>query len=239
MEYSSIQFDYLSSLFRNSSGHINSLNIEDKCLQCNQIITPEVINLYTFAPENSSNLDIGVLLFCQKCKHFFVREYNISNYGDYLQTVKEITKPYDLECNIYVSDNINKISPRFKEIYSQSAKAESCNLYEICGPGYRKALEFLIRDFAKYINPEKKENVDRTTQLGQVINNFYDKEKFPVFTPIIKMGIAIGNDETHYTREWENKDIDDLKQHIVLATNIIDAYLNSIKDDSLMKNHKR
>lgn len=239
MEYSSAQFNYLSSLFGNSIGYISFLNIEDKCLQCNQIISPKVVDLYTFDSKTSSNLNIGVLLFCQNCKHFFVREYNAYSYGNHFEVKNEITKPYDLECNIHVSENINEISPRFKEIYSQSAKAESCNLYEICGPGYRKALEFLIRDFAKHINPEKKENIDRTIQLGQVINNFYDKERFPIFTPIIKMATAIGNDETHYTREWENQDIDDLKQHIILATNIIDAYLNSIKDNLLMKDHKK
>lgn len=239
MEYSSAQFNYLSSLFGNSTGYISPLNIEDKCLQCNQIISPKVVDLYTFDSKTSSSLNIGVLLFCQNCKHFFVREYNAYICGNHFEVKNEITKPYDLECNIHVSENINEISPRFKEIYSQSAKAESCNLYEICGPGYRKALEFLIRDFAKYINPEKKEAIDHTVQLGQVINNFYDEKKLPVFTPIIKMASAIGNDETHYTRKWENQGIDDLKQHIVLATNIIDAYLNSIKDDSLMKKHKK
>lgn len=241
MEYSSLQFNYLSSLFRNSTGGINSLDIEDKCLQCNQIITPEVVNLYTFNPENSSNLDIGVLLFCQKCKHFFVREYNISNYGGYLQTVKEITKPNDLQCDIYVSENINEVSPRFKEIYSQSAKAESCNLYEICGPGYRKALEFLIRDFAKYIHPEKKESIDNTAQIGQVINNFYNENAFPELNPIIytlkpliKIATYVGNDETHYIRKWRDKDINDLKQYIESAKSIIDAYIESVKSDELI-----
>lgn len=243
MEYSSIQFNYLSSLFRNSSGHINSLNIEDKCLQCNQIITPEVINLYTFDSETSSNLNIGVLLFCQNCKHFFVREYNAYSCGNHFEVKNEITKPYDLECNIHVSENINEISPRFKEIYSQSAKAESCNLYEICGPGYRKALEFLIRDFAKYILPEKEQSIDNTSQIGRVIDNFYNEESFPelkpiihVLKPLIKIASYVGNDETHYIRKWKNKDINDLKQYIESAKSIIDAYVESVKSDTLINN---
>ena len=44
---------------------------------------------------------------------------------------------------------ISELSENFVEIYGQSQVAENQGLNKICGVGYRKALEFLIKDFAK------------------------------------------------------------------------------------------
>ncbi len=43
-------------------------------------------------------------------------------------------------------ENIKLISPSFCNIYAQAKNAEELGLSEICGVGYRKALEFLIKD---------------------------------------------------------------------------------------------
>ncbi|MEK7581127.1 MAG: hypothetical protein AAB512_02470 [Patescibacteria group bacterium] len=43
--------------------------------------------------------------------------------------------------------SITKVSPKFKTIYNQSKKAEEGGLEEICGLGYRKSLEFLVKDY--------------------------------------------------------------------------------------------
>lgn len=45
------------------------------------------------------------------------------------------------------SEIINSISPQFVLIYNQAYYAEQTNLDQICGVGYRKALEFLIKDY--------------------------------------------------------------------------------------------
>jgi hypothetical protein len=41
---------------------------------------------------------------------------------------------------------IQKVSPTFCEIYDEASAAESESLTQICGVGYRKALEYLIKD---------------------------------------------------------------------------------------------
>ena len=46
------------------------------------------------------------------------------------------------------SEEIEKISPAFVNIYNQAYAAEQLQLDEISGVGYRKALEFLIKDYA-------------------------------------------------------------------------------------------
>jgi hypothetical protein len=44
------------------------------------------------------------------------------------------------------SAEILKVSEAFVKIYYQAAEAEAAELTEICGVGYRKALEFLIKE---------------------------------------------------------------------------------------------
>jgi hypothetical protein len=45
------------------------------------------------------------------------------------------------------SATISKVSPDFCAIYEEAFKAEQYSLLLVAGPGYRKALEFLIKDY--------------------------------------------------------------------------------------------
>jgi len=48
-----------------------------------------------------------------------------------------------------------KTSQQFVKFYNQTSKSEDFLLDKIVGLFYRKALKFLIKDFAIYNNPEK------------------------------------------------------------------------------------
>ena len=84
------------------------------------------------------------------------------------------------------------------------------NLNEIAGIGYRKALEFLIKDYCIDKNKEQEEKIKKEP-LSQVITNYILSDKIKNFA---KASIWIGNDETHYVRKYEDKDIKDLKRFI-------------------------
>lgn len=117
------------------------------------------------------------------------------------------------------SDEILKISSRFGRIYGQAEEADSYGLQEVSGPGFRKALEFLIKDYAIALNPSKDESI-RKGHLGAVISTYLGKTKVEV---VAKRAAWIGNDETHYERKWENKDLSDLKSLIDLTVHHIEA----------------
>ena len=90
---------------------------------------------------------------------------------------------------------------------SQSEAAEAYQLGQIAGAGYRKALEFLIKDYAIKKNPEKEDEIKKSF-LGNCINNFVPDENVK---ECARRAVWLGNDETHYIRKWEEKDINDLK----------------------------
>jgi hypothetical protein len=59
------------------------------------------------------------------------------------------------------TETIESISADFCEIYAQSEKAEQQGLNLVAGPGYRKALEFLMKDYACMLEPDKKDTIDK------------------------------------------------------------------------------
>ncbi len=169
---------------------------------------------------------------CSSCKNVVVEHYHInSSTGDC-----SLISRYPNENTLTNFDNrIKSISKNFVKIYNESETAENNKLFNICGPGYRKALEFLIKDYAIRNNPYKKENIEKKP-LGACISEYVQDEKIK---EIAKRAAWIGNDETHYIREWENKGIRDLKDFIKRVVSLIENefYCEKIKLEMPKKNN--
>src|SRR5262249_48084127 len=118
-------------------------------------------------------------------------------------------------------DCIQKTSPQFCAIYNDAAAAELFELTNVVGPGYRKALEFLVKDFLISAYPADAEKIKRAW-LGDLIR---DKIQDVNIKGCAERAAWLGNDETHYLRKWEDKDISDLKTLITLAVNWIENHL--------------
>jgi hypothetical protein len=108
---------------------------------------------------------------------------------------------------------IKTLSPSFVTIYEQAEIAERRNLLEICGAGYRRAIEFLIKDHSIATNPERKADIEKMP-LGHCIKEFVTDLKVK---SVASRAVWLGNDETHYVRKWEGKNLEDLKSLIRLT----------------------
>jgi len=110
-----------------------------------------------------------------------------------------------------------KTSPKFFVIYNQAKEADDRRLKEICGAGYRRALEFLIKDYLVKEKGKKSKEI-RETRLGTCIKDYIDNQNIK---DCAKRAAWLGNDETHYIRKWKDKDLEDLKDLIELTANWI------------------
>jgi hypothetical protein len=133
------------------------------------------------------------------------------------QFVRELEFPAD----------IRALSPTFCKIFHQSLVAEENGLDQICGAGFRKALEFLVKDFLikhQYNQNPKEQNQIEGLFLAKAIKDHIKEEH-------VKQCAAratwLGNDETHYVRIWTNKDIQDLKALIRIVLNFIDMKIQA------------
>jgi hypothetical protein len=105
---------------------------------------------------------------------------------------------------------IEGISSNFAKIYNQSEIAEACDLNEIVGTGYGKALEFLVKDYLIKVLPERAEEI-KDKKLYLCINELIDNPKIKILTEKARL---IRNNEIHYVRKDEQSDINDLKKLI-------------------------
>jgi hypothetical protein len=117
------------------------------------------------------------------------------------------------------ADAIRDISSTFCDIYGEAHKAEHLGLTQICGVGYRKALEFLIKDYLIKERPDDKAAIE-STMLGQCIQRYVTD---PKTKQVAERATWLGNDETHYQRRGIDKDLSDLKALISLALYWIEA----------------
>ena len=105
----------------------------------------------------------------------------------------------------------DELESKFIKTYLQSLEAESNGYDEIAGMGYRKAIEYLVKDWAIQTNPEQKDKI-----LGQWlsanIKDFFSGD----LKDILERATWLGNDQTHYNKLFEEYNINHLKELISL-----------------------
>ncbi len=193
----------------------------DICPLCNYHVKPKrLIASYTNLHLGRERVQIIFRCTNQECDTFFIANYIKDNleYARpfYLYNVMPKSNP-----RMEYSETIKELSPSFVEIYNQAIAAESAELDQIAGIGLRKALEFLVKDFAINQNPDDEEKI-KETFLGTVIKTYIDDARLK---STAERATWLGNDETHYVRKWIDKDINDLKLLIKLSVNWIENVL--------------
>ena len=168
----------------------------------------------------------------QQCQELFIATYRgiPRNEGGRQIFVFVRTAPWAPRTSTFPS-TVSEISPTFVEIYDQAIAAETHDLSQLVGIGLRKALEFLVKDFASREAPEKEKEI-RDARLAICISKYVSDANVQACST---RAAWLGNDETHYTRKWEDKDINDLKLLVRLTVNWMDNILLTKKYVSEME----
>jgi hypothetical protein len=206
----------------------------DYCPICHHSIEPK-----EFGDGGSFYIDlmpstIEALYRCprHRCGHVFIARYRpMGMYGGY--GLNECV-PYDLQ-RAEFSEEISELSPEFCEIINQARNAEHLGLSLIAGGGYRKALEFLVKDYAIRLKPTETEQI-KIIDLGACIQIYISNS---MVKETAQRAVWLGNDEVHYLRKWEDHDLQDLKQLIELVLNTIQGELIFAKMKQRMPQGKK
>lgn len=133
---------------------------------------------------------------------------------------------------------VEQLSPEFCNTYRQAETAENNGLRLLCGIGYRRVLQFLVKDFiVKHVVASDVDEVERIKQafLGTCIRRYIDD---PRIRAVAERAVWRGNDEAHYVRRWEDKDLDDLKRLINMTVNWVELVLESAAYQKTMPDGK-
>lgn len=88
----------------------------------------------------------------------------------------------------------------------EAEAARHMRLDQVAGPGYRKAFEFLIKDYAKTLAPDREREIEEAFS-GNVVKDYIRDRRIQA---VAKRALWLGNDETHYLKKWTSHGINDL-----------------------------
>lgn len=202
--------------------------LPDKCPLCHQGI--EALYIQGFMHDNDypsiSTVQVQAVFQCpiRKCQRFFIVDYVQRNDpGRYdsgkLFSVTDI-RPYNYVRRKF-PEVLEKVSPLFCQVFNEAACAEAFKLFNVAGPGYGKALEFIVKDFLSVEKPDQAESI-KAQWLNALIQNQIPDENIK---KCAERATWLRNDETHYIKKWDTHDIEDLKRLITLTANWIENSL--------------
>ena len=212
----------------NSLGETESHEIEghaDTCPICHFAAAPEFKGAYVIGCEtNASLLEVAYRCPRNECRGVYLSIFTrrADRYGRYEGPFGFVRSEPSYPKSPELPDDIEKLSPRFADVYAQANAAEEYGLSEVAGPGYRKAFEILIKDYIIGVIAQEegdREAVVGNHKLGQLIDQYFAKSKL---AQVLHRTAWLGNDETHYARKWENQDLQDLHNLIRIALNMIE-----------------
>lgn len=197
--------------------------LPDTCPYCHFSMVPEQLT-GSINPDVSFGI-IDAVFKCTKndCKKLFIVRYKAKSYNSktywYDRVLTGSTEKRTFE------SLITDTSSLFIKIYNQAQEAEDRGLDQIAGIGYRKALEFLIKDYLISTSKENEEKIKKMG-LGQCISDYIKDSNLRA---VSRRGTWLGNDEAHYLRKWKNKDVNDLKIAIDLTVYWISSEIKTKK----------
>lgn len=221
-----------------SIGHTREEKVDlhppDVCPRCGHNVSLD--QLWPCAV-TSADRETATVFLCpsKKCNKLFIAVYRYDGARGYFL---ERLEPRSSR-KWYRSEAVAKISPDFYKIYDEALAAEDSGLMHSAGPTYRKALEFLVKDYALQEPMERYETANssgdqtaseeaefdmehiKTSLLGNVIQEKIDDQRIK---NTAQRAAWLGNDETHYIRKWKDHDLDDLKGLISLVIHFIESH---------------
>ena len=159
--------------------------------------------------EQKREYALYVLHYCQVCTLGFCGIYSHkldTRCGELYKPVTAIPKKNE---PLQLNPEISEVSPAFMKIFEESYAAEQNGLTAICGMGYRKALEYLVKDYLIEKLPQDRD-VIANEPLSQSIRRI-DNSQIKI---LAERSAWLGNDETHYTKKHEGYSYKDIKSFL-------------------------
>ena len=200
---------------------IEGIDVIENCPHCKKSVAPHVRYSNYIWNEDYNSQGIEIVLECprEKCNKIYIANvvYQVFGEGDKKYLIDHIIYPTKYE--IFEDKEIEKFSPMFIKMYNQTLKADEMNLSEIVGLGYRRATEFLVKDYIKNlikvgeINEITIEDVEKSYRTSNLIQKYIRDARIK---DVAKKFFDLSNDYAHYEKIYTHRDINDLKVLIKL-----------------------
>jgi hypothetical protein len=201
-------------------GH-NGINYKTEdpssCPHCHNGIEPVYISLYTGKGPGDADLCYSIWKCTyRECRRLFIAEHIIKGPGEiWFKGFLDGTP-----LGPHWPESILNLPSKFIVTYMQALQAESLGLDEISGMGFRKAIEYLVKDYLIQRNSALKGTIEDKSLSMAISDNFNDPQENDLKELLLR-ATWLGNDLTHYLKYHENFSIVDLKELIKLVVDEI------------------
>lgn len=200
--------------FHNRYGNVEEKILPNLCPHCNNGILPLVVNNYT-----NELFELFLTLECPLCGEVFLAMYHENISKPFISYSKpNVLNPFK---NLFKDKFQN-----FQECYMQSLLAEEYSLDKISGMGYRRALEFLVKEYLIYYKNNSQEKTLKLP-LSQAIDLIKDDK----IQSLAKASTWLSNDHVHILNKHPDKTKEDIKALINALARFIEleiAYNDSL-----------
>lgn len=183
------------------------------CPICNAFEDGQNLDRHLFNTEVSS-IKIAVISYrCTHCSKIYTVTYKI----DLNNKHAVFSQMFPNKKLVFEDELIQKISPRFIDMYNQSLTAESNQDFDLAAMGYRASLEILVKDFAiNALNEECDTVISKS--LCDVIGKYLGSEELVKTADVVRI---LGNDAAHYMRKYPEHDFNILKQYMQIFIDLV------------------
>ncbi|WP_447402548.1 hypothetical protein ACE1MS_18425 [Lysinibacillus sp. fkY74-1] len=202
---------------------IKGIDVVEDCPHCKKAVVPQIRYTNYVWNEDYKLQGIDIVLECprENCNKIYLAnvvydEYEVDGFNQkYLIDFTIHPTKYET----FEDNHIEQLSPMFIKIYNQTLKADEMNLSEIVGLGYRRATEFLVKDYIKKLIEEGEideltiEDVEKSYRTNNLIQKYIRDTRIK---DVAKKFFDLSNDYAHYEKIYTHRDINDLKVLIKL-----------------------
>jgi hypothetical protein len=121
-----------------AGGATYTVEVPDQCPLCHLFGDTEVVVAHIV--KGVEGVQVVFRYACTQCRRLFIGTYGPPGSSKLLGLAPAEPDPRGFP------DSIAAISPTFVSVYREAAIAQHLNLMPVAGPGFRKALEFLVKD---------------------------------------------------------------------------------------------
>ena len=231
-----MNFDFDSvSIDKDGDDEVFSISKPKHCSFCDVVGYPIFIHSFHILNETDINnrfFNEASLYWCTNCENFFLINSKFNHNQD---LVESVYYPKSFKQNRVTSSFIKDNFPAFIKIFNQAEEAERLELDEICGMGFRKSLEFLIKDYCIYLFPEKIDSISNST-MAKCIEENIDSKRIKLLAKAISW---LGNDECHYIKKNTDYNVNHIKSFISALLHYIECELSVEVATELIINSKQ
>lgn len=177
------------------------IDIPEICPHCGKDFSPQELST-VLVPNSNFSTKYAATVLCGFCNN----PVYLTLYCYPGKTTGRLTASYPAENLLDLPKEISLLFPRFYELYRQSRLAEIKGCTDICGAGFRKALETLVKQYAAKLCPDAEALISKES-LSQAIRRIDN----PRIKTLASASTWLGNDQTHFVSNHPTYDLADMK----------------------------